>query len=581
MQLHRKRIKPILYGLWVIVALIVALFLGVISAAAEEGNCANCHGDLARLESLSERASKVFVDPAQYGGEVHGSLDCVVCHAGDPTSDTPETACVGIAYKDPAAPEVVGDTCGSCHPEIAARHLNSIHKSLDGIRLSLQDFLGEAEGQTRFQETCNKCHASCSDCHMEKPGAHGLLSPSTQSHHFEAESISEVCVACHDGTGTTYFGEQGVSEHPGSAMAEAGMECMDCHNEQDVHGTGEKTNFVVESPKPECLDCHGEPAKQANLTSGVRVAPQYDPDRSEHKDHAQGLSCVACHTMWYDSCWNCHQGREERKVDDIFLGVNPLTGLVHPAVHSPATAPDWGPVPPEIGGGWAIKSRHSWGVSQTCEYCHTGGDVYVSGMDRQAPFVGVWGPERLGASFVDEEMVGLLVIDQGALEADVHGGTACAGCHSSASDQVCTDCHTSSTKTGTTMLPAESDWSRLNYLTASANLSQMRDLIDQSRQAGINRPGWEEGWSALRNRYLLAANAFHGNPGQAQLDMGPITQESQDLLAKFQSDLSSEQANRQFLSAGVPLAGGLLGAAVLGFVVYRPSQKKKQGEDES
>ena len=95
--------------------------------AQDDSTCISCHSDKTRLESLGKRGIQVYVDPEQFRAESHGGLDCITCHAGDPTKDIPEEACIGIAYKDPADPEVLDQTCGSCHPEIASRHVTSIH----------------------------------------------------------------------------------------------------------------------------------------------------------------------------------------------------------------------------------------------------------------------------------------------------------------------------------------------------------------------------------------------------------------------------------------------------------------------
>ena len=143
-------------------------------------------------------------------------------------------------------PEVLDQTCGSCHPEITSRHVTSIHSAFSGIQLSLHDFIGEQEGEQRYQATCRKCHTTCSNCHMEQPGAHGVLFPRTESHKFEADPPTENCVACHEGTGMTFVGDGTKEGRIPSVMATAGMQCMSCHTEQDVHGTGLRTNFLVE-----------------------------------------------------------------------------------------------------------------------------------------------------------------------------------------------------------------------------------------------------------------------------------------------------------------------------------------------
>ncbi len=544
---------------------------------ASDSSCARCHGDQARLETLSESWQKVYVDPARYEAEaVHHGLDCTVCHGGDPTQEDPALACIGQAHKNPAAAETVKTTCGQggCHPDITTRHLNSLHTSLEGIRLSLVDLLGEAEGMARFEGGCNKCHASCAECHVEEPGAHGLLYPRVESHRFAPKPAADNCWTCHGGTGDTFFGEHGSDSHGPSLMAQAGLGCSDCHGEREVHGSGSRTSFIMESPKPECETCHRQPERRVTTTRGVTVAPQYNPEHGPHRTHEEDVSCVACHTNWYPSCWNCHEGRASEVSYELFLVENPLTGEVHTAAHSPATGPDWGPIPAEIGGGWAVKSRHSWGAAQSCETCHTSSRTYIEGVDRQAPFVGYWSEKRAGAGFVPEELVQWLVIDQDRHRQDVHGQASCNDCHASLADDVCAACHNRSEKSGTTLLPPEADWSRNNFILARDSLEQVEAIFRETRPAGSGFDTWQRQWAGLKERYLAAANKFHGSPGEAQMEMPAIAAESQALLMAVYEAVQTRQVWRETLVTGLPLLLGLAGAGALGLVLYRPKRKR-------
>ena len=122
MQFRKHSSKIWWSALFAFLSLILILIV-ITPAKAQAGdqNCVSCHTDKARLEQLSQRASQVYVDLIQYQAEVHGALQCTSCHRGDPSQNTPETACVGIAYKDPAAPEYVRETCGECHQELVDR----------------------------------------------------------------------------------------------------------------------------------------------------------------------------------------------------------------------------------------------------------------------------------------------------------------------------------------------------------------------------------------------------------------------------------------------------------------------------
>lgn len=553
--------------------LVVMAWAGSPAAWADGGSrCANCHGDPVRLEGLSDSWESVYVDPAQRSLQVHGGLDCTVCHGGDPNTDDPHQACIGIAHQNPAAGEVVRETCGSqgCHPDITATHLKSLHVTLNGIRSTVINLVGSEAGPARFQESCNQCHASCAECHMEEPGAHGLLFPRVENHHFSPDPNAANCWSCHGATGDTFFGEARNEEHGPSLMAQAGMVCMDCHTEPEVHGDGSEPQFIVEAaPKPECNDCHLQPENVVVIGNRATIAPQYNVQNAAHQLHPEeDVACISCHTEWYANCWNCHQGREERASYELFLAENPLTGQVYSAVHSPATGPDWGQDSPEVGGGWAIKARHSWGLPQPCETCHTDPRVYMEGLDRQARFVGGWNEAFLDADYVDQELVDLLVIDQAGLQQSAHKDIACLDCHQSFSDEVCADCHTREVED----MPAGADWSRTGYIQARENLEQARELLAEPGLRDI--AARQSDWQALKVRYLQAANTFHHDPETAQATMSAIAAESQGLLGPILAEKEAGELYRQRLVMGLPLVLGLLGAGIVGIIIYRPKKER-------
>lgn len=540
-----------------------------------ESSCIKCHGDQDRMAQLSERAYKYYVDPVQFAQEAHGGLACTTCHGGDPTKPTPQEACLnGKAHKNPAATELVSQTCGQCHAEITARNLKSIHSSLDGIRLSLVDLLGEKDGNSKFYATCNDCHTTCSSCHMETPDRRNMLWPRVTNHQFDARSNSTACAACHAGMGDTFFGTKTAPKHAPSLMAQAGIECVDCHGDKDVHGTGTKTQFSMQTPKPTCAECHSQPTVRVTAAKDTLVAPQYSADTPAHAMHPESaIACEACHTEWYPSCWNCHDGKTDKTVESLYLAVSPLTKKISPAAHSPAVSGPTGPVPTAVGGGWAIKSRHSWGASHTCEECHTDPAIYISGQDRQAPFVGYWTASRAKASFVDEKLIQALVIDKDKLAASAHRDQSCDDCHQSLSDAVCADCHAKAPKTGKTVLPADGDWSRKEYLAAQQNLDQSAKLIQHAKSSGMNVADWERQWNAWKSNYLQVSNDFHSNPGQALAQMKGIDTNSQALVQTVRQSTQAQHAQNQVLPAGLLIATGTIGAVALGLVARRQPKR--------
>ncbi len=557
-----------------IATLAIALFLPrnlSPSAAAASSNCAQCHGDHDRLAELSEQPDRYYVDPAQFVQEAHGGLACTRCHTGDSTKTTPEEACLnGKAYKNPAATTLVAQTCGSCHAEITARSLKSIHTSLDGIRLSLIDLMGEKEGTARFQATCNDCHTTCSSCHMEDPDRRNMLWPRVTSHSFQSHSNSKACVACHAGMGDTFFGTTGASKHEPSLMAQAGMQCVDCHGDREVHGTGTKTSFSMESPKPTCDECHRQPTPRVTSAKDTLVAPQYSLQTPAHELHPEeAIACESCHTRWYPSCWNCHDGKVDKSVESLYLAVSPLTHRISPAAHSPAVSGASGPIPTSMGGGWAIKSRHSWGASQTCETCHTEASVYIVGSDRQAPFVGYWTAQRAKATFVDESLAQTLVIDQARLKQSAHKDQTCSDCHTTLTDAVCAECHTKTAKSGKTVLPVEGDWSRASYVAVKANLEQSANLIRTAQAAGTNVADWQREWEGLKASYLQVGKTFHAEPGPARAQANELRAKSETWLQTVRQATQSQLVRNQVLPAGLLSLAGTVGAVALVFAITR------------
>lgn len=561
-------------------AIVAFVFIiGYTVAAADDGTCASCHGDKARLASLSERGAKLYVDLIKAAEDYHARFDCTDCHGGDSTVDS-TAACVGVAHPNPADPAIVGETCGKCHTDITQRHATSLHNTAAGIKNSLIRLLGEEQGTAKFEGGCNKCHATCSSCHMQDPDRRGIMRPRTESHNFEPKSKSENCAACHGAMGETYFGLQDDPEHGPSVMASAGIECIDCHSEMNMHGSGVEHRYVSEAAQPVCLSCHTQPGKPV-LAGGAEVAPQFDRERPAHADHEGNLSCSACHTQWYQSCWNCHEGRESANVFELFLLRNQENGEIGPAVHPPVGT-EWGGLDPDAGG-WVMKARHSWGTSRQCEACHAAPATFIDEIGRQGVFVGAWGePATDGqgarAAYIEPELVNRVVLNMDKFKQDVHGDLECADCHDTADNQACVDCHNETEKTGTTVLPPEGDWSRAAYMQARTALEETAALIGQAQAQDMDTTAWLQQSAALRDEYLAIGNAFHGEPGPAQAKMSDVAARSVLLRDDVAGALAAKQVGKERMATGLPLAAGLLGTLVIGMVLYLPN-KKKQGDE--
>ena len=165
-----------------------------------------------------------------------------------------------------------------------------------------------------------------------------------------------------------------------------------------------------------------------------------------------------------------------------------------------------------------MKTRHSWGKSQTCEKCHTDPTVYVNAESRRARFVSFWSGEYANASFVDEKIVKQVTLNQEGFGRSAHKDLSCETCHDSSDNKVCAGCHSGKAK-----LP------RAVYLETSEFLQGSKQLLPQLRKRQMESSVWETRWTDLHDRYMQAANEFHGNPGLAQARMRSVRKAARHL----------------------------------------------------
>lgn len=119
-----------------------------------------------------------------------------------------------------------------------------------------------------------------------------------------------------------------------------GMECIDCHTSEELHGDGNIYSKKEQAVEIECQDCHGTMEKRSNLmtswgnafenlrkedgkvilttkvTERDLIIPQVKDIRhngSENAQTAMGITnhmetmeCYACHARWAPQCYGCH-----------------------------------------------------------------------------------------------------------------------------------------------------------------------------------------------------------------------------------------------------------------------------------
>ena len=119
---------------------------------------------------------------------------------------------------------------------------------------------------------------------------------------------------------------------------EAGLDCIDCHFLNDVHGDGNIYSKREQGVEIECTDCHGTrdlysalktsrstPMKslerrndkvylKGKISARAHEVPQVRalaersvlPAAMRIKPHLDKLECYACHSRWTPQCYGCH-----------------------------------------------------------------------------------------------------------------------------------------------------------------------------------------------------------------------------------------------------------------------------------
>lgn len=331
------------------------------------GKCVKCHDD------------EHMMDPSH-------AVSCIRCHKGNPESDEELAAHEGL-ISDPGNLKTVDTTCGKCHPDeahrvklsamaLAPRMINHtrfafgaqktpdpLHGTVDAATIKqIPDYSDSSNlGDDLLRRSCLRCHlhtrgssrpgehrgTGCSACHVPYPNSED---GKPRRHVIVRSTGVNACLKCHNANhvGADYAGlfekdfERGfrspfVRGHQAPTIygAEqhrllpdvhfrAGMECMDCHTIDEVHGTGKPAESPQNGVTISCRGCHvdaNHPAvmKQEDGTlmllrgKGRRI-PVWKPDLIPHQitEHREKLRCSACHGAWSFQDYGLHLMLEER-----------------------------------------------------------------------------------------------------------------------------------------------------------------------------------------------------------------------------------------------------------------------------
>jgi len=74
---------------------------------------------------------------------------------------------------------------------------------------------------------------------------------------------------------------------------QAGMDCVDCHDVNNFHGSGKEEIRKYDADLPSCYDCHADVYE--------------DSDIEAHQVHPKDLmNCQVCHGSANNNCYDCH-----------------------------------------------------------------------------------------------------------------------------------------------------------------------------------------------------------------------------------------------------------------------------------
>lgn len=282
----------------------------------DPGGGGGCGGDTPHIEPYD----RVYLGGDGYAvfkKTMHGKMKCTDCHNGVDNTDQKELAHSGNFIKHPS--KKAEEKCASCHPDIVSRAKNSLHeqgwgqKNMVVTRAGLSSFDQLSDLMKEGYDTnCGKCHATCGDCHVNRPkaGGGGLY----KGHMFSKKpDMRDNCVACHVSRGGhAYFGIA-TGTVPDVHLTGPKFECVNCHTQNELHGDGNIYNQRYKMILlPKCENCH----------TGLKTTNQY------HVAHLNTFNCQTCHSQNYNNCGSCHIGGEGARIPSyqgFKIGINPIS----------------------------------------------------------------------------------------------------------------------------------------------------------------------------------------------------------------------------------------------------------------
>jgi len=254
-------------------AFVIAPLAATTSAFCQSNDdCLTCHEDRTLTGTRKGKTIPVFVDAKRFAASVHGSLDCISCHADLSGKELP--------HDDTLQPV----DCGSCHDTIQAQQARSLHGK------------AAAHGDP-LAPVCSTCH-----------GNHDIMPVRAQGSPVSPLRIPFLCGKCH---------EEGS---PVQKQRDIHQDHILENFSESIHGEGLLRKGLIVAPS--CASCH----------TAHSILPHTDPESSIARRNIAG-TCTKCHAeiemvhrkvikgeLWekeqhvLPACVDCHQPHKIRKV---------------------------------------------------------------------------------------------------------------------------------------------------------------------------------------------------------------------------------------------------------------------------
>ncbi len=331
--------------------LMVALLLAVpaVGFGAEE-KCLTCHEGIEKISEVP--------------GMAH--LTCTDCHKGDAKATVAEAAHKGM-YANPSDLRVVGETCGTCHPEEVQNAMKSLHATSAG-KISGTRYNFGAQGRegiyANYAVKDDKPEGKYAVAELKELPYYDPKKPEGPDNSSGDDYLRNQCLRCHIWSD----GHQRDGDYRASG-------CAACHVLYSDKGTYEGGDKAIDKSKKDrprfhritskidetqCIHCHnrggrtgvsyigtiesdgyGTPWTPTGGKQGSLHGKQYNHLQADlHYD--KGLTCIDCHTKqdlhgdgniyvkkWQAveiECEDCHGTMQSRSNLKSSWG-NPLTNL--------------------------------------------------------------------------------------------------------------------------------------------------------------------------------------------------------------------------------------------------------------